>query len=59
MEAPAMAPNPRDREWYSIAEKVSKEMDSAKLTILVDQLCSAMDEREKPPALQPSHFSCQ
>jgi hypothetical protein len=48
---PAMAPNFRDREWYSIAEKVSKEMDSAKLTILVAQLCRAMDEREKPPCI--------
>jgi hypothetical protein len=23
-----MAPHPRDQKWYSIAEQVSKEMDS-------------------------------
>ena len=46
-----MIQNPRDRKWYSLAEQASKEMDSAKLTILVAQLCSALDERGKPPAL--------
>ena len=44
-----MARHARDQEWYSIAEQLSKEMDSAKLMILVDQLCSALDEREKLP----------
>jgi hypothetical protein len=47
-----MIQNPRDRKWYSIAEQASREMDSAKLTILVAQLCSALDERENPPALR-------
>jgi hypothetical protein len=46
-----MAPQITDQQWYPIAEQVSKEMDSAKLTILVAQLCSALDERGKPPAL--------
>ena len=45
-----MAPNPRDQKWYSIAEQASKETDSAKLAILVDQLCTALDERMKPYA---------
>lgn len=45
-----MARHARDQEWYSIAEQLSKEMDSAKLMMLVDQLCSALDEREKLPA---------
>jgi hypothetical protein len=48
-----MAPHPRDQKWCSIAEQVSKEMDSAKLTTLVSQLCSALDERVKP-----SHLNC-
>lgn len=46
-----MAPHPRDQKWYSIAEQVIKEMDSAKLTTLVSQLCSALDERGKPSPL--------
>ena len=54
-----MDPDRKDGDWRSIAEQVSKEMDSAKLTILVAQLCSALDERGKPPALQPSNLSCQ
>lgn len=45
-----MAPNPRDEKWYSLAEKASIETDSMKLTILVEQLCSALDERGKPLA---------
>jgi hypothetical protein len=43
-----MAPNPRDQEWYSIAEQASKEMDLMKLSVLVARLCSALDERTKP-----------
>jgi hypothetical protein len=39
----------RDVNWQSIAEQVSKEMDGAKLTILVAQLCQAFDERGKRP----------
>jgi hypothetical protein len=49
-----MAPQTTDPEWYSIAEQASREMDSAKLTILVAQLCSALDERldRKPQSQQ-------
>jgi len=50
-----MALDPRDQKWYSIAEQASKEMDSAKLTILVDQLCGALDARHKPPASSNLH----
>ena len=46
-----MAPQVTDQKWYSIAEQASTEMDSAKLTILVDQLCTALDECDKLPAL--------
>jgi hypothetical protein len=37
-----MAPQTNDPEWYSLAGQASKEMDPAKLTILVAQLCSAL-----------------
>ena len=54
-----MAPQITDQKWYFIAEQASKETDSEKLTILVDQLCGVLDERGRPPALQPSNLSCQ
>ena len=43
-----MASKPDDRLWCSIAEQASKETDPAKLTILVEQLCRALDERLEP-----------
>ena len=52
MEAPRMAPQSTDQQWRTIAEQVSKEMDSAKLTILVDRLCRALDEHHKSPLVQ-------
>jgi hypothetical protein len=33
--------------WTSIAEQASKEMDSAKLIILVEKLCRALDVERK------------
>jgi len=33
----------KDEGWQSIAERASKEMDSAKLMILVEKLCYALD----------------
>jgi hypothetical protein len=33
--------------WTSIAEQASKEMDSAKLVILVEKLCHAIDAERK------------
>ena len=55
-----MAPIPKDRLWYSIAEQASKETDPAKLAILVAQLCSALDECEEPPTpSKHSNLSCQ
>jgi hypothetical protein len=39
-------------DWVSIAEQASKEMDSAKLLILVEKLCSALEgERQLKPQL--------
>ncbi len=52
MEAPRMAPQSTDQQWRAIAEQVSKEIDSAKLTILVDRLCRALDEHHKSPLVQ-------
>jgi hypothetical protein len=49
-----MAPHSTDQKWYALAEQASKEMDSAKLTILVAQLCSALDERNRPAEIADS-----
>jgi len=32
-----------NEEWKKIAEQITKETDSAKLTMLVKQLCEAFD----------------
>ena len=50
-EVPAMTQNPRDQEWQGLADKASTEMDAAKLTILIAQLCNALDARSRPPQL--------
>jgi hypothetical protein len=47
-----MAPNPTEQKWYSLAEQASKETDPEKLTILIAELCSALDERVD---LSPTH----
>jgi hypothetical protein len=47
-----MAHTPESQDWRSIAAQASKEMDDDKLMILVEQLCSAFDERHKPPQLE-------
>ncbi len=39
-----MASEFTDQKWYSIAEQASTEMDPEKLTILVAQLCRALDD---------------
>jgi hypothetical protein len=41
-----------ERDWRSIAEKASKEMDPEKLATLIAQLCSALDERKARPQWQ-------
>ncbi len=41
-----------ERDWRSIAEKASKETNPEKLTILIAQLCSALDERKARPQSQ-------
>jgi hypothetical protein len=40
-------------DWMSIAEQASKEMDSAKLISLVQQLCSALDAQDRKKAASP------
>jgi hypothetical protein len=42
-----MTTHSEDRAWLSIAEQASKEMNPAKLMTLVQQLCSALDNRNK------------
>jgi hypothetical protein len=44
-----MSHDPREQQWLRIAEQASKEKDSAKLSLLVEQLCAALDERSKDP----------
>ena len=39
--------------WMSIAEQVTVEMDSAKLAILVEQLCGALEDRHRQAEDQP------
>ena len=36
--------------WIPIAELASKEMDSAKLMLLIDELCTALDAERKDKA---------
>jgi hypothetical protein len=47
-----MVPHVGDRDWRTIAEKASKEMDPDKLASLIAQLCSALDERKARPRWQ-------
>jgi hypothetical protein len=42
-----MITHSQDRDWISIAEQVSVEKDSAKLVILVERLCCALNDRKK------------
>lgn len=49
-----MVPNTGTSNWKSIAQQVTVEMDSHKLSVLVNQLCAALDEdaerkRQTPP----------
>jgi len=39
---------PPREDWLHIAEQASKEMDPQKLMRLVKQLCSALDDKNKP-----------
>jgi hypothetical protein len=36
-----------DGDWVSIAEQASKEMDPAKLLILVEKLCCALEGKRR------------
>ena len=38
-----MVPHLGDEDWRSIAEQTSKEMDPAKLMILVERFCCALE----------------
>jgi hypothetical protein len=51
----AMTPHLGDGDWQSIAERASKEMDPAKLMILVEKLCCALEgERREKSQLAPT-----
>jgi hypothetical protein len=40
-------------DWISVAQQVTAETDSAKLIALVDQLCTALDARERTSRATP------
>jgi hypothetical protein len=42
-----MAQNLTNQDWRSLAAQASTEQDPAKLTRLVTELCSSLDERQK------------
>jgi hypothetical protein len=46
-----MFPDIKDQPWFSLAEQASKEADGAKLSLLVQQRCSAIDERNRRPSV--------
>jgi hypothetical protein len=52
-----MAHSPTDQDWQSIAEQASTEMDPAKLTQLVDELCASIDARHKGAQIEPNNES--
>jgi hypothetical protein len=43
-----------DIDWQSIAEQVSNELDPAKLSILVEKLCGALDSAHRPKSQFPA-----
>ena len=42
-----MAPNIGNGDWRSIAEQTNKETDPAKLMILVEKLCCALEDEHR------------
>jgi hypothetical protein len=54
-----MTTHSEDTEWKSIAEQVTEEMDSARLMVLVGQLCRALDNRKKVALSFPSQTNSQ
>jgi hypothetical protein len=43
----------QNQDWRSIAKQASTEMDSAKLTTLVAELCRSLDERQNASVSAP------
>lgn len=52
-----MAHSSTDQDWHSIAEQASTEMDPAKLTKLIDELCASIDDRHKGPQIETNNES--
>jgi hypothetical protein len=52
-----MTTHSENRDWLSIAEQASKEMNPAKLMSLVKQICTALEDRRKPtsPLTDPTN----
>jgi len=60
-----MAPYIEDGDWRCIAEQASKEMDSAKLMVLIGKLCRALDgehkgkfQLQRHPGSEPDFVHC-
>jgi hypothetical protein len=49
---PNMISRSKDKRWHDVVTEASQEQDEEKLFLLVEQLCSAFDERHTPPAAQ-------
>jgi hypothetical protein len=49
-----MASRLRDGDWRSIAEQASKETDPAKLMILVEKLCCALEGERREKSQLPA-----
>ena len=53
-----MAPHLEQGDWRLIAEQASKELDSQKLTILMEKLCCALEGERRSEVLgnEPGSF---
>ena len=52
-----MAPTVQTSEWKILAEQASVEMDGAKLAVIVNKLCAALDARsQRKPSIYPGEI---
>ena len=52
-----MASTVQTLEWKTLAEQASVEMDGAKLAVIVNKLCAALDaQSQRKPSLYPGEI---
>lgn len=52
-----MAPTVQTSEWKILAEQASVEMDGAKLAVMVNKLCAALDaQSQRKPSIYPEEI---